>query len=795
MKDNTKSTSLNNENLVTTTYPVSGMHCASCKANIERTIKKIPGVSSINVNFATEKAQVSFDPKLTNLVDMNEKILPYGYTLNDTLSKNQNSEHKMPDGTVMKDGEMDHSQHAAAPKEEQLKVEKNKALKVFPLSIFVFLLMLWEIAAEYLMFIPDLPLGMDVYQKVLFIIATYVLFSPGKMFIQAMFRFIKVRRASMDTLVGMGTLTAYIYSSFILLFPDLAMQIGLADSLYFDVTIVVIGFILFGKYLEAASKKKTGEALEKLMQLQAKIAIVIRNGKEIEIPVEQVVIGDKIIVKPGGKIPVDGVIVKGSTSIDESLVTGEPLPVDKEEGENVIGGTINQQSVFTMTAKKVGKDTLLSQIVQMVESAQGSKAPIERLADQVSAIFVPIVMVIAVVTLLFWILAGFYLIPMTNAVTLGLTSFVGILVIACPCALGLATPTAIIVGVGKAAEHGILVKDAESLEKLKHVTTVVMDKTGTLTTGKPIVTDIVATDNYIKANKNKSKNELDKQILTLLASLEKSSEHPLAHAILEKAKTEKVKIDEVTSFEIVKGKGVKGKILNKIFHAGNRKYMEELGMKVEKDRIESYTKMGKTPIMLSVGKDILGIVYISDTLKENAADAVKTLQKRGIKVVMLTGDDLNTAKYIGKAAGVNSVIAEVLPDQKAMHIKKLQQQNEEVAMVGDGVNDAPALATADVGIAMSTGTDVAIGAAQLTILKGDIKKVVDAIRISQLTMRTVKQNLFWAFIYNIIGIPLAAGLFYPFFGLMLNPVFAGAAMAFSSVSVVSNSLLLKRLKL
>lgn len=798
--------------LTTITTPVLGMHCASCKANIERTLKKLPGVSLCNVNFATEKAQIIFDPKLTSVEAMNEKIEPYGYRLENHDSRfmihesGMNSDKKpsethdkttsIEEGHIMKDGtmmegkaheSMDHTMHAKPPRNEQILEEKNKAMFVFPLSLFVFLIMLWEIAAQLYTNIPPPPYPARFYQLLLFFIATVVLFLPGKLFVQAVFRFIKVRRASMDTLVGIGTLTAYLYSAFVLFFPQTAERIGLSESVYFDVTIVVIGFILFGKYLEASSKKKTGEALEKLIQLQAKTALVIRKGLEIEIPIDEVVVGDLLVIKPGGKIAVDGVITKGASSIDESLVTGEPIPVDKTEGDEVVGGTINQQSVLTIEAKKVGSDTLLAQIIQMVESAQGSKAPIERLADQISAVFVPIVMIIAALTLIGWIFIGSNFYPLTQAVTLGLTSFVGILVIACPCALGLATPTAIIVGVGKAAQEGILVKDAESLERLRSVTTIVMDKTGTLTTGKPVVTDILS----VKGEGERGKQEL----IQLLASLEKNSEHPLAHAVLEKAKEEKLKTDTVTDFKIIQGKGVTGKLKHNLLHAGNRKYMDELGIKITEDEVIKYTKEGKTPIFLSTESVLLGTVFIADTLKENAVQAVKTLQKNGIKVVMLTGDDKNTALYIGKKAGVDQIIAEVLPDQKAKHIKELQGKNEKVAMVGDGVNDAPALATADVGIAMSTGTDVAIGAAQLTILKGDIAKVADAIVISKLTMRTVKQNLFWAFVYNIIGIPIAAGVLYPFFGILLNPVFAGAAMAFSSVSVVGNSLLLKRRKL
>ncbi len=818
---------ITNNQLTTQSFPVRGMHCASCKANIERALKKLPGVASCNVNFATEKAQVTFSPEQITVDVMNKKLEPYGYQLDSSKFKVENSKlesqyherhasqkdlaqsHTMPDGTVMEGGMhhdmsmngMDHSMHAKPPKEEELEKEKNKALFVFPLSIFVFIGMIWEIASQFFNGVPLFPIPMRFYQLMLFFISTIVLFGPGKLFVTAFLQFLKVRRASMDTLVGIGTLTAYLYSSFILFFPRTAENLGLSEALYYDVTIVVIGFILFGKYLEAASKRKTGEALEKLIQLQAKTAIVIRDGKEVEIPIEQVIVGDILIIKPTGKVPVDGVITEGASSVDESMVTGEPIPVDKVVGDTLVGGTINQQGVLRMKATKVGKDTLLAHIVQMVENAQGSKAPIERLADQVSAVFVPVVMLIALITLILWLGVGSQFIPFTDALTLGLTSFVGILVIACPCALGLATPTAIIVGVGKAAEHGILVKDAESLEKLRNVTTVVMDKTGTLTTGKPVVTDIVPSTVILSGAKNLEKKDPSPalrdqdDILGILASLEKNSEHPLAHAVLEKAKAENVSISGVEDFQIVQGKGVKGSIDKKVYHAGNLAYMRELHVDDADLRIEEYTKQGKTPVFLMNGKQLLGTVFIADTVKDNAKQAVEQLHKKGIKIVMLTGDDKNTGEYIAKQIGVDTVIAQVLPDEKAKHIEELKKRGEHVAMVGDGVNDAPALATADVGIAMSTGTDVAIGAAQLTILKGDIQKVVDAIKISKFTMRTVKQNLFWAFIYNIIGIPLAAGVLYPFFGIQLNPVFAGAAMAFSSVSVVGNSLRLKRAKI
>ncbi len=838
----------NTEQFVTDTFPVQGMHCASCKANIERTLNKLPGISACSVNFATEKAKITFDPSKISVDEMNKKLESYGYSLEevdpgfriqDSRIKYKDVESKqkpqlMPDGFVMQavihrsmhNGEVDHFFHTQPPKEAELQKEKEKAMFVFPLAIFVFFAMMWEVSSQFLPELPAFPIPMKFYQMHLFFIATFVLFMPGRLFVDAFLRFLKVRKASMDTLVGMGTLTSYLYSSFILFFPQTAENLGLSEALYYDVTIVVIGFILFGKYLEAASKRKTGEALEKLIQLQAKTALVLKSihdsrftiqeykkgeiYKEVELLIEQVEVGDVLIVKPGSKIPTDGKIIEGDSSIDESMVTGEPIPVDKTVGNAVVGGTINQQSVLIIEATKIGKDTLLAHIVQMVENAQDSKAPIERLADQVSAVFVPVVMFMAFATFIVWLVVGIQFIPFTDALTLGLTSFVGVLVIACPCALGLATPTAIIVGVGKAAELGILVKDAASLEKLRDVTTVVVDKTGTITTGRAVVTDIIKTQNSkVKSQDYDSKIKSEQSLLQILASLEKGSEHPLAQAILLKAQEENISLSDVTDFRIVQGKGVTGTIEKKVYFAGNMTYMKELGIAIDNDEITSYTKTGKTPIFLTDGNNFLGSVFIADTVKKNAKQAVDELHKKGIKVLMVTGDDKNTAKYIAEKVGIDEVYAEVLPDGKAEIVEKLKMSNVKstrnwkleignserrnlVAMVGDGVNDAPALATADIGIAMSTGTDVAIGVAQLTILKGDIQKVSHAIRISKLTMRTVKQNLFWAFIYNIIGIPLAAGILYPFYSILLSPVFAGAAMAFSSVSVVINSLRLKK---
>ncbi|HRN70104.1 MAG TPA: copper-translocating P-type ATPase, partial [Candidatus Woesebacteria bacterium] len=606
----------------------------------------------------------------------------------------------------------------------------------------------------------------------------------GRPFINGVVRFIKYRAANMDTLVGIGTLVAYFYSSIMLLFPEIKSLLNAPEGLYYDVTIVVIGFITLGKYLEAKSKLKTGEAIEKLLGLAAKFAVVVRDGEEIELPIGQVVVGDTIIVKPGQKIPVDGEISSGKSSIDESMITGEPIPVDKTVGDTVIGATINKHGAFQMRATQVGGQTVLSQIIKMVESAQGSKAPIERIADQVSGIFVPIVLVFAVVMLFLWTIVGSQFMPFSQSLSLGLISFVGILVIACPCAMGLATPTAVIVGVGKAAQNGILIKNAESLEKFQSVNFVVMDKTGTITNGTPSVTDIKVTSNIAQ-----------KKILQLLASLEKQSEHPLAQAVVGRAKDEKINFLSVSNFKALEGKGLEGTITGTHYFAGNLKLADDLGLSVDTNHIKKLTSQGKTPVIFATKKTILAYIAIADTIKDDAQEAVAALHKLGIKVAMLTGDNRRTAEYIAKQVGIDRVIAEVLPGDKANEVKKLQDEGYKVAMVGDGINDAPALATADVGVAMGTGTDVAIESAGITLLGGHISKLPKAIRLARTTMKVIKQNLFWAFFYNVVGIPVAAGALYPFIGIMLNPAIAGAAMAFSSVSVVTNSLLLKRYKI
>ncbi len=774
-----------------TTVPIKGMHCASCALTIEKTLKKIDGVEKCEVNFGTEKAKIEYDTTKTDIQSMSKKIEPFGYSL--VENRIESASHVMPDGTVMSGDHsqhagMDHSEHLGLnqTKEEKLRElakQKEKVDFVMPITIGVFILMMWEIAAKSFEWVPKFFMPHELFNIISFLLATVVMFWIGQPFIEGVNKFLKYRVANMDTLIGIGTLTAYIYSTALTLISPVRILLGVELYTYFDVTIVVIGFIFFGKYLEARSKLKTGEAIEKLINLQAKTALVERDGKEFEIPVEEVGVNDVIIVKPGSKIPVDGVIVEGKSSVDESMITGEPIPVDKNVEDTVIGGTINKQGTFKFKATKVGSETLLAHIIKLVEEAQGSRAPIQRLADQISGVFVPIVLVIAIVTLLTWLIVGSQFMPFNEAFSLGLVAFVGILVIACPCALGLATPTAIIVGTGKGAENGILIKDAESLEKLHKVNTIVTDKTGTITKGKPEVTDIIVSPIYSHMNQM--------QVLAILASLEKNSEHPLAEAVVNKALENNLELTKIEDFEIIEGKGIKGVHAGVRYFAGNLKLLSDLNITFDRSQIDALTNHGKTPVIFTTENEIIAIIGIADTLKENAAETIQQLHKLGIKVVMLTGDNKNTAHYIANQVGIDEVIAEVLPNEKSDKVKEIQSKGRIVAMIGDGVNDAPALAQADIGIAMGTGTDVAIESASITLLKGDFSKVLKAIKLSKFTMRAIKQNLFWAFFYNVVGIPLAAGAFYPLLGILLNPIFAGLAMAFSSVSVVANSLRLK----
>ncbi|MCC7304556.1 cadmium-translocating P-type ATPase [bacterium] len=752
------------------TLKIKGMHCASCATIISNKVSKLTGVNDINVNFATEKAQISFDDTAVSVHQMNNEIEKLGYTFLDENDSVTAQDHSMHTGINESKDE----------KEKELLAMKIKTQFVLPVALLVFFLMMWDIGAKLFSLIPNLPLPMSIFNTISMVLASIVLFWIGQPFLQGVVRFARYRVANMDTLIGIGTLVAYVYSMLITLFPLMRVALKLPETTYFDVTIVVIGFVMLGKYLEARSKLRTGEAIEKLLGLQAKTALLWRSGVEVEVPVHEVQIGDILIVKPGSKIPVDGVIVEGYSSIDESMITGEPIPVDKKTGDFVVGATINKQGNFKFKTTKIGSDTVLAQIIKMVEDAQGSKAPIQALADKISSVFVPVVLFIAVVTLILWLTIGASALGFSTALSYGIFSFVGVLVIACPCALGLATPTAIIVGVGKGAEHGILIRNAEALEKLSKVTTVVLDKTGTLTKGKPEVTDIISLD----------KAWTETEILRVSASVEKLSEHPLADAVVVKATEQHINLETVTNFQAFEGVGVQGMVNGK--NVGIHKPSK---VDVQETKIKELQEQGKTVVVIEVDKKQIGLIALSDTLKEESKEAVTKLHARNINVIMLTGDNYIAATYIAKLAGIDAVIAEVMPGEKAGKIKELQDGGAFVAMVGDGINDAPALVQADIGIAMGTGTDVAIESAGITLLAGDISKIAQAIKLSKITMQGIKQNLFWAFIFNIVGIPLAAGAFYPLFGWLLNPAFAGLAMAFSSVSVVSNSLRIKAKKL
>lgn len=749
--------------MTTQTFKVEGMHCASCASVITKQLSALPHVKSVTVNYGTEKAKVEYDHEHVSVNIMNDVIGKLGYSLSTT-----------------KKFEHDH----VNTKDNDLEELKNKTEFMLPVTFAVFTLMMWDIASKIFVGVPNLPIPMSLFNTIGMVLATIALFWVGKPYLLGVTRFIRHGVANMDTLIGLGTLAAYVYSIALTLIPFLGILLNMPEYTYFDVTIVVIGFITLGKYLEIKSKKKTGDAIEKLLNLQAKIALIIRDGKEIEISIQEVRHGDLIIVKPGAKIPVDGTIVDGVSFVDESMVTGEPMPVQKKIGDNVVSGTINTSGSFTFKATKIGSETLLAQIIKMVEDAQGSKAPIQALADKISSVFVPTVLVIAFVTLVTWLIVGSQYLGFSQALSFGLVSFVGILVIACPCALGLATPTAIIVGVGKGAKEGILIKDAATLEKLHKVNTVVVDKTGTITKGKPTLVDI-----------NNLSDLKEEEFISILASLEKKSEHPIAHAIVNYAQEKNISTSDVSDFESIQGKGLKGIIKGIEYFVGNVKLINDLNVSFDTTKLNEFTSQGKTPVILATKDKVLGFVMVADEIKQESKKAIADLHKLGIKIVMLTGDDEKTAKYIASLVGIDDVVAHVLPQDKLAKIKELQSQGKIVAMAGDGVNDAPALAQADVGIAMGTGTDVAIESAGITLLGGDISKLVKAIKLSKITMRGIKQNLFWAFIYNIVGIPLAAGAFYPIFGWLLNPVFAGFAMAMSSVSVVSNSLRIKAKKI
>lgn len=704
----------------TISFPIIGMHCASCAKLIERQLKNMPGVLACAVNYGSEQASVEFDELTTSLDKLASAVEHAGYK---AIVRTENK--KTPEEV----------------KEETKQTERaDLRMKVIVSGILSFLILLGSFPEWFRLSFPPI---------VLFILATPVQFWAGKGFYQATWSGLRNRSASMDTLIAIGTSAAYGYSLF-------------SSIKYFDTASIIITLILLGRYLEAKAKAHTSDAIKKLLHLQAKTARVVRNGKEIDVPIDQVKVGDIIRVRPGEKIPVDGKITEGISSIDESMVTGESIPVDKKEGDMVIGATINKTGTFLFQATKVGQDSMLSQIVRMVSEAQSSRAPIQRLADVVSGYFVPIVLMLAIAVFVVWYVVGM---PIQ-----GFVNMIAVLIIACPCALGLATPTAIMVGTGRGAERGILIKDAEALETAHRVSIAVFDKTGTLTQGKPVVTDVVG----------------NKETLLLAASLERGSEHSLAEAIVNHAKEKQLVLAKVQGFKAIPGKGVSG-VINKqqyFFGKPDKPYSE-------------LENQGKTVMQLASKDKVLGAIAVADTLKNEAEDMVAALKSMKITVWMITGDNERTAKAIAKQAGIEHVLAGVLPQEKADKIKSLKSSNSLrspiVAFVGDGINDAPALAGADVVIAMGTGTDAAIESAGVTLLNNDLRSVVAAIKLSKATLSVIKQNLFWAFAYNVILIPVAAGILYPFTGWLLNPALAAFAMAASSISVVGNSLRLRHI--
>lgn len=725
------------------TYPVLGMSCASCAARVDKTLNGLPGVYQATVNYATAVAQVEYNPKVCSDATLQSAVQDAGYDL------------------LVDTGE------DVADKAEEIRLTKYRKIKRRTVAALLLSLPIMVIS----MFFEDI----SSLKYVLWILATPVVFGLGREFYINAWRQLKHGTSNMDTLVAVSTGIAYTFSVFNLLFPAFWLSRGIEPHIYFEATSVIIAFILLGRLLEERAKQNTSSAIKKLIRLQPKTVTIIVDSDERTVPITAVQKGDTILVKPGERIAVDGMVVTGESYVDESMLNGEPVPLHKQSGEKVFAGTINQKGTFRFIADKIGSDTMLAQIIRMVQDAQGSKAPVQKLVDRIARFFVPAIISISIIAFVAWI----FLAP-TNGFTNGLLAMVTVLIIACPCALGLATPTAIMVGIGKGAEKGILIKDAQSLEIAQKIDTIILDKTGTITAGHPIVVESLWENGFEHSRK-------------ILYSLEKLSEHPLSDAVVNTLQNEKeISIDK---FENVPGKGVKGVVGSQTYYAGNLSLLNDNHITIAshlQELANKWTQEAKTLVWFADSTQAIAAIALTDEIKQTSAQAISQLQEMGVEVYMLTGDNAISAQAISRKVGINHYKAGVLPNEKAQFIKELQANGKKVGMVGDGINDSAALAQADLSIAMGQGSDIAVDTAMATILSSDLLKIPETIRLSQLTIKTIYQNLFWAFIYNLIGIPIAAGIFYSVNGFLLNPMWASAAMAFSSVSVVLNSLRLKR---
>ena len=776
-----------------TTLNIGGMTCAACVRTVEKSLARVPGVTSAAVNFATETAAVEYVPEQVTVSDMLQAVASFGYSAEPAEPERPPVGQTRTAATESATGET----ALAAQPEDAHKAKQSRDLALLRqktvFSLIVAAILMLGSFRDMLgwQWVPALLANPALQWN----LATLVQFWAGAQFYSGAWSAAKHRTTNMNTLIAVGTSAAYLASVLAVLAPEFFHAVGGHPQLYFDSSATIIGLILLGRFLEARARGHTSDAIKRLMGMQPKTARVVRADGEHDIPIEQVAVGDLVLVRPGEKVPVDGAIEDGRSAVDESMITGESMPLEKGPGDAVTGATVNKTGAFRFRATKVGRDTVLAQIVRLIQEAQGSKAPIQRLADEVASYFVPAVILVSIATFAVWYVWG----P-APSFNFALLTFIAVLIIACPCALGLATPTAIMVGTGRGAEHGVLIRSAGALETAHKVNAIILDKTGTLTAGKPRVTDVIAAAQAMTSPNGKGKGAQNGQpatpeahVLWLAASAERASEHPLGEAIVDHARTHGLELGETSDFQAIPGHGIEATIAGAHVVLGNLKLMQDRGYALDglADLASALAQAGKTPMFIASNGIASGIVAVADILKPNSAEAVAALKALGLEVWMLTGDNARTAEAIAREVGIDHVMAEVLPEQKAQKVKDLQAAGKTVAMVGDGINDAPALAQADVGIAIGTGTDVAMEAADITLMRGDLMGIVHAIRLSRATMRNIKQNLFWAFAYNIALIPLAAGAFYPFFKVLLDPMLAAGAMALSSVTVVSNALRLR----